>query len=663
MDVEASRKRQRDMAVVGIEYAHIRRTEDVSINPHVYLAPLYATDPLLYSRPLYIKPVPIKRIRRKGPVIWCETRWGQWLADPTLNVCDSWLWKEFRRKFRMPPALFLEHFVPEAKRLNLFDAKYKSHIPLEIKLMVGLRTLGRAAVMDDMAEMSGVSVTACYTIFKDFCYGMANKFYPDYVKPPSGDYLLKVMDQYARLGFPGAVGSVDCTHVFWDKCPYDKFHMCKGKEGFTSLAFEAVVDHSRRIHSCTQAFWGATPDTVIVNDDAYVQSIRDGHFADVPYSLYDEDGNFTTFRGGWLIADNGYCDTWAFQKPLKANYSSDTMYWSEFMESVRKDVERTFGILKKRFAFLKIRNQYHDGMLIQEAMHSCCALHNMLLTFDESYNNVNWDVIDRAGEGDEEAIERERTGDIYEEVHEEIEISQPGSGLGIVPPTRGAAEIRYVSRHHQILLKALIAHFKFSFERDSVVWSSGFSVSQRLNFPMKKKGKSNIHNCLYRAPASIVGADPLTGLYTQDVGMGLYSTRAYRKGEKIAMFIGREFKTTAEYAEYLRDHPDWCGYAIGIPGGAMLDCYHHRHECYASLANSFRFAKYINSGGRPARQNADLCVPNGKTVASLVARCNIPRYTEILWDYGQAYQYRVESAAPVRMNVVNSIVRYGQFPT
>jgi hypothetical protein len=49
MDDEASRKRQRDMAFVGIEYAHIRRTEDVSINPHVYLTPLYATDPLLYS--------------------------------------------------------------------------------------------------------------------------------------------------------------------------------------------------------------------------------------------------------------------------------------------------------------------------------------------------------------------------------------------------------------------------------------------------------------------------------------------------------------------------------------------------------------------------------------------------------------------------------------
>jgi hypothetical protein len=44
------------------------------------------------------------------------TKWGGWLLDETLRTPRSHLWREFRGKFRMPPDLFLDHFVPEAKR-------------------------------------------------------------------------------------------------------------------------------------------------------------------------------------------------------------------------------------------------------------------------------------------------------------------------------------------------------------------------------------------------------------------------------------------------------------------------------------------------------------------------------------------------------------------
>ena len=59
------------------------------------------------------------------------------------------------------------------------------------------------------------------------------------------------------MGFPGCVGSIDCTHIAWDMCPTTLNPLCKGKEGYPTLVFEVVVDHTRKIRACTRSFYGA----------------------------------------------------------------------------------------------------------------------------------------------------------------------------------------------------------------------------------------------------------------------------------------------------------------------------------------------------------------------------------------------------------------------
>ena len=52
---------------------------------------------------------------------------------------------------------------------------------------------------------------------------------------------------------------------------------------------------------------------------------------------------------------------------------SQTMKWSAMLESVCKDIEGVFGILKKRFAFLKVFNQMHRHQKhIDNAFVTCC---------------------------------------------------------------------------------------------------------------------------------------------------------------------------------------------------------------------------------------------------------------------------------------------------
>ena len=59
--------------------------------------------------------------------------------------------------------------------------------------------------------------------------------------------------------------------------------------------------------------------------------------------------------------------------------------WSKLLESTRKDAERTFGVMKKRFRILKVPLLYRDAVFIQHIFVTCAVLHNMLLHRDQQF--------------------------------------------------------------------------------------------------------------------------------------------------------------------------------------------------------------------------------------------------------------------------------------
>ena len=58
-------------------------------------------------------------------------------------------------------------------------------------------------------------------------------------------------------------------------------------------------------------------------------------------------------------------------------------YFSSNLESVRKDVECTFGILKKRWRILNYGLHYRDIKKCEKIFVTCCCLHNFLVDIME----------------------------------------------------------------------------------------------------------------------------------------------------------------------------------------------------------------------------------------------------------------------------------------
>ena len=68
--------------------------------------------------------------------------------------------------------------------------------------------------------------------------------------------------------------------------------------------------------------------------------------------------------------------------PLKKSNMRSEIRFPEWLESLRKDVECAFGILKGRWRILKYGIRFHSVENCDRTWLTCCALHNMLLETD-----------------------------------------------------------------------------------------------------------------------------------------------------------------------------------------------------------------------------------------------------------------------------------------
>lgn len=207
-----------------------------------------------------------RRIRRSGlnindPEAMWKTTWGQMLLDPRLVDAKSWQSSKFRLRFRVPYSVF-KLLVLKCKQANIFG---RTKIPYEFRVLVALRILARGNCSDDIFELSGIGQSTISGIFTLFCQGFVDNFYEDYVSFPEGEDLEQVNRTYAKLGFPGACGSMDVTHIPLGKCPEGLKQLATGKEKFPTLAFQCVCSPNRRITYCSKGYLGSYNDIQYYN--------------------------------------------------------------------------------------------------------------------------------------------------------------------------------------------------------------------------------------------------------------------------------------------------------------------------------------------------------------------------------------------------------------
>lgn len=189
----------------------------------------------------------------------------------------------------------------------------------------------------------------------------------------------------AARGFPGCVGSIDCQHWEWEKCPIAWAGQYKGEEKKPTIVLEAICDSELWIWHAFFGSPGSLNDINILDHSPTVEKIVAGEF---PPSLYYEvNGVQRTIP--YYLADGIYPNWAIFAKTISEGSTKKERNYARAQEAFRKDIERAFGVLITRFHILRYPARLWYQTDIARVMKACIIIHNMIVeTRRDNYESV-----------------------------------------------------------------------------------------------------------------------------------------------------------------------------------------------------------------------------------------------------------------------------------
>ena len=144
---------------------------------------------------------------------WSQSAWMQLLLNEASSDPNSLEWKRFVDRFRLPVPAFLE-LLNEVSQLFTAETgakRKKGSVPLEIKLMITLRWLGRAEIFDTIAEllhdhMCKSTVSRATKLIVGLLVKLSDKYI---TCPTSVDEIRRCLALYLDVSLPGCIGSMD----------------------------------------------------------------------------------------------------------------------------------------------------------------------------------------------------------------------------------------------------------------------------------------------------------------------------------------------------------------------------------------------------------------------------------------------------------------------
>jgi hypothetical protein len=152
-----------------------------------------------------------------------------------------------------------------------------------------------------------------------------------------------------------------------------------------------VSSHTKRILGVAGPFYGTWNDKTIARLDPNILKLREGgDLHKKEWTWQDSSGAVHNETDLYYICNGGYhfwpCLICPFKDQIDGSIEQK---WSALLESLHKDVECVFSILKKLFQILKHASRFHRMEDIGNIFRKCCILHNMLLEWD-GYDEWNF---------------------------------------------------------------------------------------------------------------------------------------------------------------------------------------------------------------------------------------------------------------------------------
>ena len=139
----------------------------------------------------------------------------------------------------------------------------------------------------------------------------------------------------------------------------------RNRKGYFSLNVQVISDSNLRINDVVARWPGSTHDSTIFSNSSICARFETGEIKD-----------------GYILGDGGYPCKRYLLTPLGTTTTAAERRYNYSQIRTRNPVERTFGVLKRRFPCLKLglRVQVRNSLSIIVA---CIVLHNIALRHGE----------------------------------------------------------------------------------------------------------------------------------------------------------------------------------------------------------------------------------------------------------------------------------------
>jgi hypothetical protein len=246
-----------------------------------------------------------------------------------------------------------------------------------------MRMLAYGSPADSFDDTYRMAESIVLETVKQFARTVIAVYESDFLRPPTASELEIILRVNEARGFPGMIGSIDCMHWEWSNCPTAWHGQYKGHKGKPTIILEAVATQDLRIWHAYFGLPGSHNDINVLHRSPAFDDLAEGRR---PQFEFDVNGN--KYNMCYYLADGIYPDWATLVKSYSAPISLKERVYAERQESVRKDVERTFGGLRSRFRII-----YNPGRLwsqsdLNDIMRACVILHNMVIEDERNlYNN------------------------------------------------------------------------------------------------------------------------------------------------------------------------------------------------------------------------------------------------------------------------------------
>jgi len=283
----------------------------------------------------------------------------------------------FEERFRMPRTVFNRLFraiynQPYWRRTVNATGHRQSHAIQ--KVAAALRVLADGEPFDRSDEYGRRSRSTIGEAAQRLTVFIINKWEPTYLKPPTDEELEHILTRNAARGMPGCIGSIDCTHWQWAKCPKALGGQYLDRKGKRSIVIETVCDEDLYIWNLFVGCPGAYKDKNVLACSPLMLGVNAGVWPPRTYS-YTLNGRSRRFLHS--AADAGYLRYALFALPHPKPDTPRLVVYNRLQEAVRKDAERLYAVWWSRWCITKYPARYMSVLRFIKTAEAVAILRNM----------------------------------------------------------------------------------------------------------------------------------------------------------------------------------------------------------------------------------------------------------------------------------------------